>query len=73
MKVLEIKCPSCGRHLDKLSVEGSATTHRKCKSCKNNIKTTIVNDIVTLNAIDEKENARDLIMTNRYVAHKGKN
>lgn len=63
---VEIKCPNCGRHLDKFNVIGEVAMSRKCKNCKNNIFTKIVDNKVVINAIDTKENAKDLLIPHRF-------
>jgi hypothetical protein len=63
---VEVKCPCCGRHLDKFKVVGEMAVSRKCKSCKNNIITEIKNDKIVSNEIDARENSRDIISPNRY-------
>ncbi|UYW02105.1 hypothetical protein K5I29_04175 [Flavobacterium agricola] len=63
---VEIKCPNCGRHLDKFNVIGEMATSRKCKNCKNNIFTQIVDNKIVINAIDTKENAKDLLTPYRF-------
>lgn len=63
---LEIKCPSCNRHLDKIKNIGPAIVSRKCKSCKNNIITQIIDNKIISNQIDAKENSRDTLTPNRF-------
>ena len=65
-KFTEIKCPSCGRHLDKVKVTGVMLIARKCKSCKNNITTEITDGVITKNNIDGLENSRDIINPKRF-------
>lgn len=55
----KVKCPNCNRHLDEIKGDNLEVL-RKCKSCKNNIRT-IVRDGIINNKIDTKENALDII------------
>lgn len=63
---LEIKCPSCGRHLDKFKNFGPLVISRKCKSCKNNILTQAIDNRIINNQIDTIENSRDILTPNRF-------
>lgn len=66
LNFIEVKCPCCGRHLDKFKTTGEIVASRKCKSCKNNILTHILENKIIKNVIDTIENSRDIIKPNRY-------
>lgn len=66
LNYIEVKCPSCGRHLDKFKSSGELIVSRKCKSCKNNIYTVIKDNRIIRNVIDALENSRDIINPKRY-------
>lgn len=68
---IEIKCPCCGRHIDKFKVNSALYLVRKCKSCKNNIVTDVNQTGNVRNYIDAKENSRDVISPNRHRNPKG--
>jgi transposase-like protein len=63
---VEVKCPSCGRHLDKFKTSGELIVSRKCKSCKNNILTHILGNRIMSNIIDALENSRDILNPKRF-------
>lgn len=63
---VEVKCPSCGRHLDKFKTSGELIVSRKCKSCKNNILTHILCNRIMSNIIDAIENSRDILTPKRF-------
>lgn len=66
----EIKCPCCGRHLDKVKVIGEIAISRKCKSCKNNIVTELLDSKITSNKIDAIENSKDILSPNRFLTNR---
>lgn len=56
----KVKCPNCNRHLDE--IKGSdLEVLRKCKSCKNNIRTIVKDGIIISNKIDTKVNSLDIL------------
>ena len=57
---LKIKCPCCNRHLDEVEAV-TAKILRKCKSCKNNIITTIDNNLVVKNEISHLSNNKEIL------------
>jgi len=63
----EIKCPCCGRHLDKVKLIGEISISRKCKSCKNNIVTDLLDNKIISNKIDAIENSKDILSPNRFI------
>jgi hypothetical protein len=63
----EVKCPSCGRHIDKFKAIGQIIVSRKCKSCKNNIITEIEGAKIVSNKIDAIENSKDILTPNRFM------
>ncbi len=63
---IEVKCPCCQRHLDKFKASGEITISRKCKACKNNIITEILNNKIVSNKIDAIENSKDILTPNRF-------
>lgn len=72
VNLLKIKCPCCNRHLDEIETFDSVSILRKCKSCKNNIVTNIVNGSVASNFIDAKANGFD-ILNRKTTGSKGAN
>lgn len=70
IKFTEIKCPCCGRHLDKVKVIGSVSISRKCKSCKNNIITEVLDNKIIGNSIDAIENSKDILSPNRFLTNR---
>lgn len=66
LNYVEVKCPSCGRHLDKFKATGEVVVSRKCKSCKNNVLTHILENRIVKNVIDTIENSRDILNPKRY-------
>ena len=65
----EIKCPCCGRHLDKVKLVGEIAISRKCKSCKNNIVTELSNNRIVSNNIDAIENSKDILSPKRFLSN----
>mgnify|MGYP003468629138 CR=1 FL=1 len=66
----EIKCPCCSRHLDKVKVIGEMSISRKCKSCKNNIVTELLDNKITSNKIDAIENSKDILSPKRFLTNR---
>jgi hypothetical protein len=66
----EIKCPCCGRHLDKVKLIGEVSISRKCKSCKNNIVTDLLDNKIINNSIDAIENSKDILSPNRFLTNR---
>lgn len=57
VRQIEIKCPCCGKFIDKVKSSGVVEIVRKHKFCGNYIKTIIQNGKITQNQIDLKENS----------------
>lgn len=56
----KVKCPNCNRHLDEIKGVYLEVL-RKCKSCKNNIRTIVKDGIIISNKIDTKVNSLDIL------------